>query len=258
MEEISNSVTVARTAMATVHNIIKRIIDIMYSSEGHGLSSLRSSIIQQADREIEKSIKSVEKIGGHVAKLISPGEVIFTYSYSSTVLTALKEAHRRNGKLSVIVPRSGVWQVGLRMARLLAEAGISLTFIDDAASGIYISKCVKVLVGADRICMDGSLVNAAGTYLVAVLANRAGTPFYVLCETLKFDLRLKGCDVDLEEKEPGEVVRPGVLPPTVLVKNPYFDVTPLELTSGVVTENGLMDKKDIIACLSSSPGQARP
>ncbi|HUT96682.1 MAG TPA: hypothetical protein VMW60_00995, partial [Dehalococcoidales bacterium] len=71
-------------------------------------------------------------------------------------------------------------------------------------------------------------------------AKKAAVPFYVLCETLKFDHRMRSDKVDLEEKEPSEVIGKGKLPPQVDVKNPHFDITPLGLVTGVVTENGLL------------------
>ena len=112
--------------------------------------------------------------------------------------------------------------------------------------GLYISRVNKVLVGADRICADGKIINGIGTYQLALAAERAGVPFYVLCETLKFDPRLRGDEVELEEKEVSEVVEPGILPPEVEVKNPYFDVTPLELVTDIVTENGLLTPQEVI------------
>ena len=102
------------------------------------------------------------------------------------------------------------------------------------------------MAGADRICADGKLVNGIGTYQLALAAKMRGIPFYVFCETLKFDPRLKGDEVDLEEKDTSEVVEPGRLPPEIRVKNPYFDVTPLELVTGIVTENGLLKPEEVI------------
>ncbi len=42
------------------------------------------------------------------------------------------------------------------------------------------------------------------------------------------------------------MVELGRLPPEVRVKNPYFDITPLELVTGVVTENGLLMPEEVI------------
>ena len=82
---------------------------------------------------------------------------------------------------------------------------------------------------------------------------RANIPFYVLCETLKFDPRLSSSEVDLEEKESAEVVESNKLPSGVAVKNPYFDISPLDLVTGVVTENGILTPEDIISYMKNSP-----
>ncbi len=95
-----------------------------------------------------------------------------------------------------------------------------------------------VLCGADRICADGGLVNGIGTFMIAVTARRLKVPFYVLCETLKFDRQLMSADVDLEEKESTELAPPGTLPDGVTVRNPYFDITPSELITAIITEKG--------------------
>jgi len=107
------------------------------------------------------------------------------------------------------------------------------------------------MVGADRICADGKLVNGIGTYQLALATEKAGIPFYVLGETLKFDSRLKSDEVDLEEGETSELIEPDRLPAKVRVKNPHFDITPLELISGIVTENGLLTPSAVIEYISS-------
>ena len=155
----------------------------------------------------------------------------------------LKEISEKYNDIEVIITKSGPGRTGERTARKLGDRRLALTFIDDTAVGLYISKTSKVFVGADRICADGGVVNGAGTYQLALAAEKAGIPFYVLCETLKFDSRLKSDEVELEEKEPDEVADPANLPPETMIRNPYFDITPLELINSVVTENGMFTAK---------------
>ena len=45
------------------------------------------------------------------------------------------------------------------------------------------------------------------------------------------------------------MIEPGRLPPFVKVKNPYFDITPLEMVTTVVTENGLLTPTEVIRYL---------
>ena len=127
---------------------------------------------------------------------------------------------------------------------------MAVTFIDDVAAGQYVSKVNKAVVGADRICSDGAVVNSAGTYQLALAVERAAVPFYVLGEMLKFDPRLEGGEVDLEEKEPSELIAPEKLPPGVTIRNPYFDITPPELVTAVITEEGRLTMKQVLHYLS--------
>ncbi len=172
---------------------------------------------------------------------------------SLLLVATLKEAFTKYRKIEVIATRSGPGRTGERTAQELGLYGVPVTFIDDAAMGQYVSAVNKVMVGADRVCADGGLINGIGSYQLAVAAERAGVSFYVLCETLKFDPRVSSHEVDLEEKEPSEVVGPGVLPSQVRVRNPYFDITPLKLVTAVITETGLLTPSEVMSHIQKGP-----
>jgi len=245
-KEIGQRLMSARPAMAPVFNIVSRLLGIIAErSTEMDLDSIKQLGIAKADEVIKDSLQAIAQIAEHGSRLISDGDKIMTHSYSSTVVAALKRAFAKHRNIEVITTRSGPGRTGERIAQQLGLYGIPVTLIDDAAIGLYISTVNKVMVGADRVCADGKVVNGIGTYQLALAAERASVPFYVLCETLKFDSRLRGDEVDLEEKDPSEVVEPGKLPPAVKVKNPYFDITPLELVTGIVTENGLRHQRQL-------------
>jgi len=247
LREAGDELMSARPAMAPVSNIISRLLKaIPENSSGTDLSSLRQMTITKADEAINDSLQAVSRIARYGSELLTGGDTIMTHSYSSTVIEALKAAYSEHEDIAVIATRSGPGRTGERIARELGHHGIPITLVDDAAVGLYISNANKVMVGADRICADGKVVNGIGTYQLALVAARAGIPFYVLCETLKFDPRLRSDEADLEEKEASEVSEPEILPPEVRVKNPYFDITPLELVTGIVTENGVLTPEDVI------------
>ncbi len=246
-KEIGQRLISARPAMASIFNIVSRSLDIITrKARGMDLDSIRQLTISKADELISDSLQAIAQITKYGSRLIANGDRIMTHSYSSTVVAVLKEASAKHKDIEVITTRSGPGRTGERTAQELGLCGIPLTFIDDAAMGFYLSTMNKVLVGADRVCADGGIVNGIGTYQLAVTSEKANIPFYVLCETLKFAPRLRSNEVDLEEKETGEVVEPGRLPPEVRIKNPYFDITPLELVTAVVTENGLFTAKKLL------------
>lgn len=253
-KEIGGSLMLARPAMAPVFNIINCLLKaVSEKATEMDLDSIRRLTISSADKLISSSLQAIARVAGYGGGLITDGERVMTHSYSSTVVAVLKDAFNKRRNIEVVATRSGPGRTGERVAHELGLYGIPVTFIDDAAMGLYITKVNKVMVGADRVCVDGGVVNGIGTYQLALAARIAGIPFYVLCETLKFDPRLGSDAVDLEEKEPSEVVEPGRLPPEVRVRNPYFDITPPELVTGIVTENGLLTPEEVINYMKRQP-----
>ncbi len=82
-----------------------------------------------------------------------------------------------------------------------------------------------------------------GTRLLALAARERSIPFYVVCDTWKFNvMNYLGQELVLEEKDPDEVAE-GL--EGVKVRNPYFEVIPHRLVTGIVTELGLMEPLDI-------------
>ena len=226
-----------RPVMAPVFNIVSRLLNTIAGKATEvDLGSIKRFTISTADEAVSNSLRAIAQIAEYGSELIADGDKIMTHSYSSTVMAVLKAAFAKHKNVEVITTRSGPGGTGETIARELGLYGIPVTFIDDAAMGLYLSTVNKVVVGADRVCADGKVVNDIGTYQLALAAKTAGIPFYVFCETLKFDPRLRGDEVDLEEKEPSEV----------RVKNPNFDITPLELITGIVTENGLLAPEEVI------------
>ncbi len=247
-KEVTDRLMLARPAMAPLFNIVNRLFKIISEKAvGVDLNSIRRLTIDKADEVIKESSQAVAQTAKYGSELIAGGDTIMAYSYSSTVVAALKIAFTKHRSIGVITIRSGPGRSGEITARELGLYGVPVTFIDDAAIGLYISMVNKVTVGADRICADGKVVNGIGTYQLALAAEGNGIPFYVLCETLKFDPRWGSDEVDLEEKETWGVVGPEKLPPEVKVKNPSFDITPLELITGIVTEDGLLTPEQVIS-----------
>jgi len=248
--EIGQRLMSVRPAMAPVYNIVSRLLKtIAAEAEGLDLDSVKRLTLSRTDETINESLQAVARIADLGSALIASGDRIMTHSYSSTVIAVLKEAFNKHQNIEVVVTRSGPGRTGERLAQELGAYGVPVTFIDDTAAGLYVSTVDKVVVGADRVCADGRVVNGIGTYPLALVAQRAGIPVYVFCETLKFDTRLNSNEVDLEEKEASEVAPPDSLPTGVRVKNPYFDITPLELVTGIATENGLLTPEEVTSYL---------
>jgi methylthioribose-1-phosphate isomerase len=140
----------------------------------------------------------------------------------------------------------------LQGARLTAwelmQENIPVTLITDSMAGWVMKKNMvqAVIVGADRITLNGDVANKIGTYSVAVLAKEHGIPFYVAAPVSTFDFSMKtGNDIPIEERTADEVRCIGgknIAPEEVTVFNPAFDVTPNTLISAIITEFGVIQQ----------------
>lgn len=127
----------------------------------------------------------------------------------------------------------------------LAEMGVPYRICPDsaAASAMAAGLVDVVIVGADRIAANGDVANKVGTYPVALAAARHGLPFVVVAPTSTLDVSLpSGADIRIEERPASEVLSfggVGVAPAGAGAYNPAFDVTPADLVTAVVTQDGV-------------------
>lgn len=101
-----------------------------------------------------------------------------------------------------------------------------------------------VVVGCDRVAMNGDVANKIGTSGVAVLARHYGIPFYVLGPTSTIDKQCPdGKSIIIEERAPEEVSEMWythrMAPDDIHIYNPAFDVTPHGLITAIITEKGI-------------------
>ena len=163
-----------------------------------------------------------------------------------TALGVVQVAHHDGRAVQVWVDETRPYLQGARLtAWELAQAGVPHSLIPDVAAGHLMAQgeVDVVIVGADRIAANGDTANKVGTYTLAVLAARHAIPFYVAAPTSSIDLATPtGGDIPIEERGPAEVLMVrGVrlAPPDTTVRNPAFDVTPAELITGIITEEGV-------------------
>jgi ribose 1,5-bisphosphate isomerase len=221
----------ARPAMAALAVAVGRIL----SAPG-GLPG----IAQEAASLLKEYDSAVERIATYARPLLSG--TLMVHSLSGTVLEVLTACATQIERVIVLEGRPRY--EGRDMARALSERGIAITLLTDAQAGIFLPQCHAIVVGADSVLANGDVLNKAGTALLAWAAHGHKVPFYVLCETLKISPRSWSGDLaQLEEKEPQEVLEQPIK--GVTVRNFYFDRTPAKLVTRVVTEQGLMGRREI-------------
>lgn len=194
-------------------------------------------------------------IGRHGSALIRDGMYVLTHCNAGalatagegTALSVLYAAARLGRKVHVWADETRPLLQGARLtAWELSRAGIDVTVICDsmAASLMKAGRVDCVIVGADRIAVDGDTANKIGTYGLAVLARAHGVPFYVAAPSSTFDMSIgDGLDIPIEQRHADEVAAGfgrRTVPHGVAVYNPAFDVTPAEYISAIITERGVI------------------
>jgi translation initiation factor eIF-2B subunit delta len=158
---------------------------------------------------------------------------VITFSYSSTVATALLAARSRLA--SVMVSEARPLLEGRTMAERLAAAGIEVSLVSDAALVGSLDHYDTVVVGADAVFAD-AYVNKIGTGILQERARRMNRPFYVLADTSKFLPPTLAAFHRIEEKPTHELWRGA--PRGVKIVNRYFETIPLAGHVTLLSEGG--------------------
>ncbi|MFH9569894.1 S-methyl-5-thioribose-1-phosphate isomerase [Streptomyces sp. NPDC017230] len=193
--------------------------------------------------------------GGHrvlthcnTGSLVSGGE--------GTAFAVALAAHRSGRLRRLWVDETRPLLQGARLtAYEAARHDMAYTLLTDNAAGSLFAagEVDAVLIGADRIAADGSVANKVGSYPLAVLARYHHVPFIVVAPVTTVDPDTPdGASIEVEQRpgyEVTEVTAPqvpvagagGGIPVAPLgtqAYNPAFDVTPPELVTAIVTEEG--------------------
>lgn len=214
----------AQPRMAPLVNLASRLLEA-----GEGAPGACRAFLHRLETATEAAAQ-------HGALLVPDGGAVLTHSFSSTVLRALRRAAGEGRRFSVIATESRPMREGVALARRLAGAGIPVRLVVDAAAGLFLGEVSLILVGADAVISEG-VVNKTGTRALALAARERGLPVYALAGGDKF--LPAGYHFPPEEpRDPREVLAEAV--PGVTPVNYYFELTPLESFTGLVTEQGVL------------------
>ncbi|MBI2656575.1 S-methyl-5-thioribose-1-phosphate isomerase [Candidatus Woesearchaeota archaeon] len=264
-EHIEKAEKILKSTRPTAHDLFYAIDFIKEKIlKNSKIKNAKDDAVKYSNEYADWSAGLCRNIGEHGNRLIKNNQNILTHCNAGalacvdfgTALSPIRIAHYSKKNVFVYVDETRPRNQGSSLtAWELTQEKINHSIIADNAAGFFMKskKIDFVIVGADRIAMNGDVANKIGTYSKAVIAKENSIPFYVAAPLSTFDIDAKsGNDIPIEERHEDELLymhgidenkimrKIRIAPQESPAKNPAFDVTPAKYITGIITEKGVM------------------
>lgn len=250
--EFAIAVNEIKSARPTAVNLGWAVERMLINYHAHADKPDRAEKLLEIAKQIHaEDARMCEQIGINGVGLMPSRGTVLTHCNagalatggSGTALSVIYHAQGSGKKLRVYACETRPVLQGARLSAWeLAREGIDTTVITDNMAGYLMSLGMVdcIILGADRIAINHDVANKIGTYGLAVLAKEHDIPFFVAAPTSTFDNRMaSGADIEIEQRDISEVARCGgkqLVPGSVKIFNPAFDITPKSLITAIITD----------------------
>lgn len=223
---------------------------------------LVAAVTDAAEREGEDYRLRSTQLGRVTAELIPDGATILTHCWAESYITETVRAALESGKtVSAICTETRPYLQGARLtSHSLAEMGVPTRLVTDAMPAHLMARgeIDLFISAADRVSMDGHIVNKIGTFQIALAAHALDIPYVALVQAP--DREAQTIDaVEMEDRDPDEVLYAlghRTASPLVSGIYPAFDITPPRYVSAVATARGRFSPYDLHAYYDSKEEMA--
>lgn len=245
VREAAMRLVAARPTNAGVRLIVRRMEDEVRTALDIGKNA-EESLLSVMESEWTARDERGRATAHAAASIIEDGTRILTHCWPETggLAYALILAVEQGKRIQAYCTETRPYLQGARLtADVIAEIGIPTTVVTDGMPAHLMSARMVdcFFAGADRVTMDGHLINKIGTLQIAVAAHYFGVPFYSF--TPAPDPTAPSVDaVPMEDRDPVDTLQcRGVrtATPRAVGYYPAFDVTPPTLIRGFVTPHGV-------------------
>ncbi|MGH3007696.1 MAG: hypothetical protein ACRDOS_17635, partial [Gaiellaceae bacterium] len=214
--ELARELVAARPAIGSIAGAVGRVLAAGRTPE-------------QTLEEAHALISARERASAAIAVQLATdlaGKTVMTHSASATARAAILHSPPRK----VVCTESEPVGEGRPFSEELAAEGLATELVADEDAAHAVQSVELLLLGADTVFRDGSLVNKIGTHDLTKAAQDAGVPVIVACEVLKL--------APDDPRDPNE---------------DRFDLTPPEHIDRFVTEEGTFTPPEIGALVDRTP-----
>jgi translation initiation factor 2B subunit (eIF-2B alpha/beta/delta family) len=215
--------------------------------------AVRAAVAAELDGMSLETELRLDRLAEACSDRLMEGSTVLAFSYSSTVLRALLAAHEAGKGIRVICSEGRPASEGIRLAEALAAAGVPVDLCVDAALPGLVAEADSVLVGADAV-VEAGVINKIGTYPLALAAKATGRPFYFAASLDKLLPPSLVPLLRIPDRPPEEIWE--ARHESLHVRNRYFEITPLGLITGLITESGLWSRRKLRPALLKAPVSA--
>lgn len=248
LKALAIGLAAAQPAMAPLFNLTN---DILLALESGGVPEhVRAGVRQSVQAFLLHSRQAHTRLAEAALELFPEEARVLTYSYSSSVLAVLLEAHAQRRLSRVFCTEGRPMMEGQHLAQALATAGVAVEFGIDAAISAFAPQASMVLVGSDSLTERG-VVNKLGTTSLALMSRHTGLPCYVIGDRQKW---LPAAAPPLVCAHPKPEAQVWATPPGgIVVWNAYFECTPLQLFDGIIGEGEVRTPEKLLMALRDLP-----
>jgi len=251
--EIGAAIRATRPTAVNLPWALDRMLRCAERTNGDG-EAIVAALRDEATSILDEDRAMCRRIGEYGAPLLRAGARVLTHCNAGalatggigTALAPIYVAAVGGNSVEVFVDESRPLLQGSRLtAWELQRAGISITVLTDGmAASLMRERGIDLcIVGADRIAANGDVANKIGTYNLAITARYHGVPFVVAAPSSTLDsATASGAEIVIEQRSALEVTQVGAkrtAPDGVCIYNPAFDVTPAELVTAIITDQGI-------------------
>ena len=254
VEKIISLLASTRPTAVNLFWALERMRGVLYAHSDAEVDEIKQRLLHEALTIMKEDEETCKALGRNGAALLQDGMKVLTHcnagslatSYWGTALGVLYGAQEQGKKIEVWVTETRPLLQGARLTCWeLRQAGFDPILITDNSAGWVMQKekidCV--LVGADRIALNGDVANKTGTYSLSVLAREHDIPMFVAAPLSTVDPAIEtGAEITIERRSPEEVLRFRdhlVAPDGTRSANFAFDVTPASAVTALITERGV-------------------
>lgn len=255
LENICVTMRKTRPTAVNLFWAVDRIYARAAAHRDQPIAEIKDRILKEAMEMDREDVETNKTLGRYGAALIHENSTVLTHCNAGalatcdygTALGVIRSAQEQGKNIKVLADETRPYLQGARLtAWELQQDNIPVTLICDNMAGHFmkLGKVDCVIVGADRIALNGDTANKIGTYSVAVLAKENNVPFYVAAPLSTIDFSMEtGDEIPIEERKAEEVTHIKgirIAPQEIEVLNPAFDVTPNRYITAIITEKGIL------------------